>query len=390
MNTLRFAPAFPTPPSYKERVTSSCASTKTSQSPSSHILNPSSASSSRNLKFYWFSLFLLRLHLLPMVTTASLRPNHSQCWLREWCPQRCAGQDGHTAQPCLSISSMPFYLQLSEGRNEGEKEGGREGRKEEEKESATVYTSSPMCVQVSIPSYFLPSSCPCHSTETTLTGVIDDLLASDGQLQSFVLWISTHLSLRVSHSSLLIVHTLVSVTLYYSDFPPASLSISVSFWNMCVHSSVWSHLLFSGYTVSWTISPFLLASPMCFMKTAHVYFEVESLTWICFPFFLPPGRANTSCLGGWITITCWCIPSHYFWCRLPHLSLCCPSPGLLWLPPNWSSQFHPGQPTIHSSTKPISNVNTPIPYFQTCTDFQLLTVKLMVWKVYGAWLLPPW
>lgn len=32
---------------------------------------------------------------------------------------------------------------------------------------------------------------------------------------------------------------------------------------------------------------------------------------------------------------------------------------------------------------------TPIPYFQTCTDFQLLTVKLMVWKVYGAWLLPP-
>lgn len=138
VNTLRFAPAFPTPPSYKERVTSSCASTKTSQSPSSHILNPSSASSSRNLKFYWFSLFLLRLHLLPMVTTASLRPNHSQCWPREWCPQRCAGQDGHTAQPCLSISSMPFYLQLSEGRNEGEKEGGREGRKKRKKVQQSI------------------------------------------------------------------------------------------------------------------------------------------------------------------------------------------------------------------------------------------------------------
>ena len=129
--------------------------------------------------------------------------------------------------------------------------------------------------------FLLPA--PCHSTETTLTGVIDDLLAADGQFQPFVFWISTHLSLRVSHFSLLIVHTLVSVTLYYSDFPPVSLSLSVFFWNMCVHSSAWSHLLFSGYTVSWTISPLLLASPMCSLKTAHVYFEVESLTW---PFFL--------------------------------------------------------------------------------------------------------
>ena len=82
---------------------------------------------------------------------------------------------------------MPFYLQLSEGRKEGEKEGGKEGRKKEGKESAIVYTSSPVCVQVSIPSYFLPSSHPCHSTETTLTGVIDDLRASDEQFQSFVL-----------------------------------------------------------------------------------------------------------------------------------------------------------------------------------------------------------
>lgn len=133
-----------------------------------------------------------------------------------------------------------------------------------------------MSVQVSIDSNIPPSSCPCHSTETTLPGVRDDLLASDGQFQSFALWISTQV-LRVSHFPLLTVHALVSVTLCYSDFPPASLSLSVSFWNTCVHSSVCSHLLFSGYTVFWTISPFLLASPLCFMKTAHVYLEVKSL-----------------------------------------------------------------------------------------------------------------
>ena len=76
---------------------------------------------------------------------------------------------------------------------------------------------------------------------------------------------------------LLITPPLVSVIAYYSDFPPAGPSFSVSLLNVCVHSSVLSHPLFLFYTVSWTISSFLLASLICFMKTAHVYLEAEFL-----------------------------------------------------------------------------------------------------------------
>lgn len=166
-------------------------------------------------------------------------------------------RSGWPHSTALPLHLQYAFLSTAVRRKEWRREGGRERRKRgrRERKNATVYPLVAYCVQVSIPSYFLPSSYPCHSTETALTGVIDDLLASDGQLQSFVLWISTHLSLRVSHSSLLIVHTLVSVTLYYSDFPPAKpLYISILLKYVCSFIS-WSHLL-SQVTLSPGPSPF--------------------------------------------------------------------------------------------------------------------------------------
>lgn len=149
---------------------------------------------------------------------------------------------------------------------------------------------------------------------------------SDGQLQSFVLWISTHLSLRVSHSSLFDSSYLGfcdTLLFWFSSCKPLYQSPS----EICVFIHLSGATCFSQVTLSPGPSPFLLASPMCFMKTAHVYFEVESLTWICFPFFSPTRKSQYIMFGRMnYFITCWCILPTISDVPFSHLSLYCPSP----------------------------------------------------------------
>ena len=221
---------------------------------------------------------------------------------------------------------MPFYLQLSEGRKERRRQGKKEGRKEGKKVQIAC-TSSPISLQVSIDSYILPSSCPCHSTETTLPGVRDDL-ASDGQFQSFALWISTQV-LRVSHFPLLTVHALVSVTLlfWFSSCKPLFISLLLKYVCsfICLEPPAFLrlHCLLDHLPFSFGFSSVFYENCPC------LSWDWISFTWNCFLAFshpeepihqhvmvIPPSKHLRS------------IPSHYFWCRLPHLSLYRPSPGL--------------------------------------------------------------
>ena len=148
---------------------------------------------------------------------------------------------------------------------------------------------------------------------------------------------------------------------------------------------------FSQVTLSSGPSPLFFWLLLCVLWKLPMFILRLNLFYLnLFPCFLPPGRANTSTrYGNSSSQTPEIYPFPLF---LMPPSSSKPVPSLSCTPqspPNWSPQFHPGQPTIHSPTKPISDVNTPIPYFQSFTDFQLLTTKLMVWKAYGAWLLPP-